>query len=140
MLHFDVCGVSCGLVMICGQSTYKTAEVFIKDFLTLRIPQPNLAGCSFTRRPGYMYTQYLYTHCPSKHGPIGTLIKEYIEKHGLGKVTESAPGNNPVHGSETNPHDIVVWIWTLDLKACEKHSHDLSQAEAEAKAIKTKAA
>lgn len=131
MLTTAIASNSCGLQLLNGVKNYKTPGVFIKDFLRLT----PMYGSS--RYQGF--TQFLYTMCPKSCGDIGTLIEDFIHEHNLGTVVHSAPGNNPVHGSKENPHDIVVWVWTVNLDGLAAYRSKIEAEEKAALAAKKEA-
>lgn len=124
---------SCGLKLLGGEINYKTAETYFKDLAGIFFKQDmekqpdNTAR--WAKRPLADHTMFLYTHAPKLY-TIGSLIKDYIEKHNLGTVVVSAEGNNPVHDRK-----IAVWVWTRDNIAFAKHCKELlAPKETEVKA------
>lgn len=114
MLNVHDFSVSCGVKVIGGETTYQTAEAFVKDFFTIK------------QNRYFFYTQFIFTHCTSPTATnrgaqvqkdnrcMGDKIEEYVKTHNLGVITRSEPGSNPVHPeTKEHPRKIVVWVWTI---------------------------
>lgn len=131
MLTINPCSVSCGVKIIGGETSYQTAKGFLKDFCTMKKNSPS-------------FTQFIFTHCTNptatnhnaevqKDGRcMGDKIEEFVKEHGLGVITRSAPGNNPIHPeTKEMPRKIVVWVWTIpDNQVCVDYLASLEKKDA----------
>lgn len=124
MITINSASMSCGVKLLGGETLYSSVEAWINDFIRLNYevnadPKPPIKSEKWLQKNPATYTQFIFSHSPTK-SKMGKAITEYIEKHGLGSVLVSEPGNNPVHSSK-----IVVYVWTRDNKAFEKHAKEL---------------
>lgn len=124
MLRMVDTTVSCGIKLLAGEVNYKTAETYFKDLATYHFnpdmtPKHQVTGLWSARTP-FEYTVFIWTHAPAQY-TIGSLMKDYIEKHKLGTVVVSEAGENPVHKGRK----IAVWVWTRDNAAFAAHCEKL---------------
>lgn len=115
MITISDCPNSCGVKLLHGETSYKSVVNWMTDLAKKTYTKHGDA----TAEGRYNYTQFMYTHNPTKY-QIGHDIKKYIEDNALGIVTVTPEGNNPVHRSS-----ICLWIWTRDNEAFKKHSLEL---------------